>query len=44
MDGITGKIISVEENWLKVQERESLRMENGDMIKDIKIMPSKYQK
>ena len=44
MDGITGKIISVEENWLKVQERDSVRMVNGDMIRDIKIMPSKYQK
>lgn len=42
--GITGKIISVEENWLKVQERDSVRMVNGDMIRDIKIMPSKYQK
>ena len=44
MDGITGKIISVEENRLKVQERDSVRMVNGDMIRDIKIMPSKYQK
>lgn len=37
MDRITGKIISVEENWLKVQERDSLRMENGDMIKILKL-------
>ena len=42
--GITGKIISVEGNWIKVEEKDATRIINGDMIRDIKIMPVKYQK
>lgn len=42
--GITGKIISVEGNWIKVIEKDTSRLVNGDMIRDIKIMPEKYQK
>lgn len=42
--GITGKIVMAEDNWIKVEEKDGNRMVNGDMIKDIKIMPAKYQK
>ena len=42
--GIKGKIISVEGNWIKVSEKDTSRLVNGDMIQDIKIMPEKYQK
>lgn len=42
--GITGKIESIEENWIKVTEKDTSRIVNGDMIRDIKIMPEKYQK
>ncbi len=42
--GIKGKIMSVEDNWIKVIENGTSRLVNGDMIRDIKIMPEKYQK
>lgn len=42
--GITGKIVSVEGNWIKILEKDTSRLVNGDMIRDIKIMPEKYQK
>lgn len=42
--GITGKIESMEGNWIKVQEKNTIRIVNGDMIRDIKIMPEKHQK
>lgn len=44
VSGIMGKIISVEDNWILVEEKGVNRMVNGDMIRDIKIMPEKYQK
>ncbi len=42
--GITGKIVALEDNWIKIEEKDSLRLVNGDMIRDIKLMPAKYQK
>lgn len=42
--GVTGKVIAIEGNWLKVEEKNGTRIINGDMIRDIKIMPEKYQK
>lgn len=42
--GITGKIVKIEDNWIKVEEKNGIRIINGDMIRDIKIMPDKYQK
>lgn len=42
--GVTGKIIAIEENWIKVEEKNGVRLINGDMIRDIKMMPEKYQK
>lgn len=42
--GIVGKIVLVEDNWMKVEEKDTLRLVNIDMIRDIKLMPQKYQK
>lgn len=42
--GIQGKIVSIEENWIKVEEKNKVRIINGDIIRDISIMPEKYQK
>lgn len=43
--GVTGKIVAVEDNWIKVEEKNNkIRLINGDMIRDITIMPEKYQK
>ena len=41
---VQGKIAGVEDNWIKVEEKNGSRMINGDMIRDIKLMPEKYQK
>lgn len=41
---VQGKIITIEDNWLKVEEKNKTRIINGDMIRDIAIMPEKYQK
>ncbi len=41
--GVIGKIEAVEENWLKVNEKGKVRLINGDMIMNIRIMPQKYQ-
>lgn len=42
--GVQGRIVAVEENWIKVEEKNKIRIINGDMIKDITIAPEKYQK
>lgn len=41
---ITGRIAAVEGNWIKVEEKDRVRLINGDMIRDIAILPEKYQK
>lgn len=41
---ITGRIAAVEGNWIKVEEKNRVRLINGDMIRDITILPEKYQK
>ncbi|MBE6883315.1 MAG: hypothetical protein E7487_01775 [Ruminococcaceae bacterium] len=33
--GVQGKILAVEENWIKVEEKKKIRIINGDMIRDI---------
>lgn len=42
--GMTGKIVTMEGNWIKVEEKNKVRLINGDMIRDITIAPEKYQK
>ena len=41
--GVQGKIVAVEGNWVKVEEKNKVRLINGDMIRDISVMPDKYQ-
>ena len=41
--GVQGKIVAVEDNWIKVEEKNKIRLVNGDMIRDITILPEKYQ-
>jgi len=41
--GMTGKIVAMEENWIKVVNKKDVRLINGDMIQSISIMPEKYQ-
>lgn len=42
--GVQGKIVTIEDNWIKVEEKNKIRLINGDMIRDISIAPEKYQK
>ncbi len=42
--GIQGKITAVEGNWIKIEEKKGARLINGDMIRDIKLLPDKNQK
>lgn len=42
--GIQGKIVDIEENWIKIEEKNKIRLINGDMIGDISIVPNKKQK
>jgi hypothetical protein len=32
---VQGKVVAVESNWIKVEEKKKIRMLNGDMIADI---------
>ena len=34
---IQGRIIAIEENWIKFEEKKKIRIINGDMIRDIAI-------
>ena len=42
--GQTGKITAVEDNWIRLEQKNAVRFINGDMIKEIQILPEKYQK
>ena len=37
LSGVQGKIVAVEDNWIKVEEKKKIRLINGDMIRDISI-------
>lgn len=41
---VNGRIAAVEGNWLKVEEKNTVRLINSDMVQDIALMPEKYQK
>ncbi len=43
VSGVIGKIVAVEGNWIKVEQKTGPRLLNGDMVQDISIMPEKYQ-
>ena len=36
-----GVVLAVEDNWIKVEEKKRTRIINGDMIRDISIVPEK---
>lgn len=42
--GVQGKIVAVEENWIKIEEKNKVRIINGDMIRDISLVPNKVKK
>lgn len=42
--GVQGKIVAIQDNWIKVEEKNKVRIINGDMIRDISLAPEKYQK
>ena len=35
--GVQGRILAVEANWVKIEEKKRIRIINGDMIRDIAI-------
>lgn len=37
MSAVQGTIVSIEGNWIKVEEKKKIRLINGDMIKDISM-------
>ena len=39
--GVQGKILEVEGNWIKVEEKNKIRLINGDMIRDISMSQEK---
>ncbi len=39
--GVQGKILEVEGNWVKVEEKNKIRLINGDMIRDISMSSEK---
>ena len=41
--GITGRILEIEENWMKVKYKNNIQLVNGDMVIRIEILPEKYQ-
>ncbi len=43
--GISAKIEKIEGNWIRVVNKKGeIRLINAEMIRDIEIMPEKYQK
>lgn len=40
--GVQGKIVAVEDNWIKIEEKNKVRIINGDMIRDISMVPEKH--
>ena len=42
--GVQGKIVTLEDNWIKVEEKNRIRIINGDMIRDISIVSEKPRK
>jgi len=37
LSAVQGTILTVEDNWIKVEEKKKIRMINGDMIRDISM-------
>lgn len=39
--GVSGRLTAVEGNWIRIEEKKGVRIINGDMIRDIKLLPEK---
>lgn len=39
--GVSGRLTTVEGSWIRVEEKKGVRIINGDMIRDIKLLPEK---
>lgn len=39
--GVQGIIVAIEDNWIKIEEKNTVRLINGDMIRDISLVPEK---
>ena len=39
--GVSGRLTAVEGSWIRIEEKKSVRIINGDMIRDIKLLPEK---
>lgn len=39
--GVSGRLTAVEGSWIRVEEKKGVRIINGDMIRDIKLLPEK---
>ena len=39
---VIGKIIEVESYWIKIEEQDSMRLVNGAMVRDIKIIANNW--
>ena len=39
--GVFGRLTAVEGNWIRIEEKKGVRIINGDMIRDIKLLPEK---
>ena len=35
---VIGKVIGIESYWIKIQEKDSMRIVNGAMVRDIKVI------
>ena len=42
--GTEVKIIDVEDNWVKVEDKNAIRLINGDLIQDITLVKDKKKK
>lgn len=42
--GMTGRIVAVEGNWIKFEQKKEVQLINGDMIQNISLLSEKYQK
>lgn len=43
LSGFRATVVSVEENWIKVEEKNNIRLINGDMITQISIPKTKIK-
>lgn len=42
--GVQGKVLSVTNNWVKVEQKTEFKLINLDYVTSIEVLPEKYQK